>query len=107
VHGVAARVGPAETAVFGLRGEHYEVSIIAAWNGGDAEPHIAWARDYWQSLEPYATGAVYINTIGDEGEERVKAAYGPNYPRLAAIKHAYDPTNFFRVNQNIRPAPGP
>jgi hypothetical protein len=46
---------------------------------------------------------VYVNTVGDEGAARVRAAYGPNYDRLVALKNKYDPTNFFRMNQNIEP----
>ena len=55
-------------------------------------------------LHPYSAGGAYVNFMMDEGEDRVKASYRENYERLAAIKAKYDPTNFFRVNQNIRPA---
>ena len=103
VHGAAARIDPAATAVYALRGTHYSVSIISAWDAGDAAPHITWARDFWVALDPYATDGVYVNALGNEGEERVRAAYGPNYERLVAIKNHYDPTNFFRLNQNIKP----
>ena len=64
-----------------------------------------WAKDYWQAIHPYLSGGVYVNMIMDEGEEGVKAAYGANYTRLAQIKAKYDPTNFFRFNQNIVPKP--
>jgi FAD/FMN-containing dehydrogenase len=50
-----------------------------------------------------ASGGVYVNNLGDEGDERVRAAYGDNYPRLAALKRKYDPTNIFRLNQNVPP----
>jgi FAD/FMN-containing dehydrogenase len=57
-------------------------------------------------MRPFSTGGSYVNFLGDEGAERVRAAYTPSgYARLAAIKRTYDPTNFFRVNQNIPPAP--
>ncbi len=56
-------------------------------------------------MTPFSTGAVYVNDLEDEGEERVRAGYGANYQRLQATKQRYDPTNLFRVNQNIRPAP--
>ena len=56
-------------------------------------------------MRPYSTGGVYVNFLGEEGEDRVMAAYGPaKYGRLVALKNRYDPTNFFRLNQNIRPA---
>jgi hypothetical protein len=55
-------------------------------------------------MRPFSTGGVYANNLGEEGTERVAAAYGANYPRLLALKNKYDPTNFFRLNQNIDPA---
>jgi FAD/FMN-containing dehydrogenase len=63
----------------------------------------AWAKEYWNALHPYSAGGAYVNFMMDEGEERVRATYGKNYQRLAKIKKRYDPTNFFRVNQNIKP----
>ena len=54
-------------------------------------------------MRPFTTGAVYVNNLSDEGEERAKAAYGANYERLVNLKNKYDPTNFFRLNQNIKP----
>ena len=48
-------------------------------------------------------GGVYVNNLGDEGQDRVREAYGGNYERLVALKTRYDPTNFFRLNQNIKP----
>ena len=63
-----------------------------------------WAKDYWTAMHPYSAGGAYINFMIDEGEDRIRATYGKNYDRLARIKKRYDPTNFFRVNQNIKPA---
>ena len=62
-----------------------------------------WATAYYDALHPYGAGGAYINFMMEEGEDRIKATYGPNYDRLAAIKAKYDPDNFFRVNQNIPP----
>lgn len=85
----------------------------ATWNmviaGIDPEPDKAdavtrWARDYWEALHPFNPGGAYVNFMMEEGDERVEATYGPNYEGLARIKAKYDPDNFFRVNQNIRPA---
>jgi hypothetical protein len=61
-------------------------------------------RDYFAALQPFSTGGVYVNFLGDEGQDRVRASYGAGkIDRLAALKTRYDPTNFFRLNQNIRP----
>jgi hypothetical protein len=109
VHGAASRVSPTETA-FALREESYVISIVAAWEAGQAHLHKAWARTFWTAMHPFASSGVYVNFLGNEGEERVRAAYGVNYERLVALKNTYDPTNFFSLNQNIRPTvskPGP
>jgi FAD/FMN-containing dehydrogenase len=55
-------------------------------------------------MQPHLENAVYVNNLGDDGEHRVQAAYGPNYDRLAALKAKYDPTNLFRMNHNIPPS---
>jgi FAD/FMN-containing dehydrogenase len=62
-----------------------------------------WSVDYFEALHPYSAGGAYVNMMMDEGQERVRASYGDNYDRLAAIKADYDPANLFRVNQNIEP----
>jgi FAD/FMN-containing dehydrogenase len=64
----------------------------------------AWAKGYWEAVHPYNLGGAYVNFMMEEGEERIRATYGDNYDRLVAIKKKYDPANFFRVNQNIKPA---
>ena len=66
---------------------------------------VQWAKRYWEAMRPYGAGGAYVNfMMDDEGDARVRASYGDNYERLARIKASYDPENFFRVNQNIRPA---
>jgi FAD/FMN-containing dehydrogenase len=65
---------------------------------------IQWARDLFNATAPFATGSVYVNFMTEDDQDRVKAAYGNNYDRLARIKKTYDPTNLFRMNQNIKPA---
>jgi FAD/FMN-containing dehydrogenase len=102
VHGAASRVGPTETA-FAQRGESYVMNMIALWDEGEANTHIGWARTFWMAVEPFATSGVYVNYLGNEGEERIRASYGANYSRLVTLKNAYDPTNLFRMNQNIKP----
>jgi hypothetical protein len=64
----------------------------------------AWARDYWTALHPYSAGGAYVNFMMEEGDDRVRATYGANYGRLAKVKKKYDPSNLFRVNQNIQPS---
>ena len=70
----------------------------------NTEAITAWAKEYWEALHPHSAGGAYVNFMMEEGEDRVKATYGSNYERLTAIKQKYDPTNLFRVNQNIKPA---
>jgi FAD/FMN-containing dehydrogenase len=104
MHGAAARVG-AEATAFGHRHEQYDLLILASWaEAADSERNVTWARGLWETLQPYVEDAVYVNDLGEEGEERVRSAYGPTFPRLTALKKKYDPENLFRVNQNIRPA---
>jgi FAD binding domain/Berberine and berberine like len=102
VHGAASRVGPTETA-FALRGDSYVISIVAAWDDGEADRHIVWTRACWKALEPFTSSGVYVNFLGNEGEGQVRAAYGVNYERLVTLKNRYDPTNLFALNQNIKP----
>lgn len=101
--GAMNRVAAGATA-FGHRDSGFVVNIIGAWSEpGDNQRHIDWARGLFTALQPYARGA-YINFLGDEGQERVRSAYGSNYERLVALKNKYDPANLFRLNQNILPA---
>ena len=103
--GALGRVDEGETA-FSQRGAAHNVNINAIWTEEDpeAERHIAWARDFFDAMQPHAGGHVYLNFLGDEGGDRVRQAYGAeNYQRLVELKHAYDPTNLFRLNQNIAP----
>jgi len=58
------------------------------------------ARGYWEAVHPYNLVGAYVNFMMEEGEDRIRATYGDNYERLVTIKKKYDPTNFFRVNQN-------
>jgi FAD/FMN-containing dehydrogenase len=75
------------------------------WEGGDPDRHLRWVRRFADAMQGFAAGTVYVNYLGEEGDARVRAAYGPNYERLVTVKTQYDPTNLFRMNQNIRPRP--
>ena len=102
--GAVGRVEPGATA-FGSRSSGHIFNITGATDSVDGfEQERAWARDYGAALAPYQTG-VYVNFLMDEGPERVRIAYGATrYERLRALKRRYDPDNFFRLNQNIKPA---
>ena len=103
-HGAATRVGVSDTA-FPHRSEGYNFLILAEWmNPADNEGCTAWARETYDRMRPFFGDARYVNYLGDdETGESLAAAYGPNYRRLQQIKATYDPSNFFRMNQNIRP----
>jgi Berberine and berberine like len=104
VNGKVNRVGETDTA-FGHRDAVWSQVIV----GVDPDPAnrgkiTDWARGYYDALHPFGAGGAYLNFMMEEGEDRIRATYRGNYDRLAAIKAKYDPGNFFRVNQNIRPA---
>ncbi len=84
----------------------WNFNINAMWENADEDDdHVRWAQDFFAAMQPYSTGGVYVNFLGNEGADRVRAAYDPGkYERLVALKDRYDPTNFFRLNQNIRPS---
>jgi FAD/FMN-containing dehydrogenase len=103
--GALARVGEGDTA-FSQRDAAHNVNINAVWTEEDpnAERHIAWARDFFDAIQPHAGGRVYVNFLGEEGADRVRQAYGAEqYERLVSLKGRYDPTNFFSLNQNVEP----
>lgn len=101
----AVRRVSAEATAFGYRDAPFILNIVGLWKEAtETGRHIAWAREFFQAVQPYSTGNPYLNFLGDEGEGRVKAAYGgKKYARLVELKNKYDPANLFRLNQNIRP----
>lgn len=102
-HGAVTRVSIEATA-FSLRRRGFDVFICAPWQDADGQRRaLAWVRDLRQALHAHADG-VYVNNLQDEGQARVREAYGPNYARLSRVKAQYDPRNVFHVNQNILPA---
>ncbi|OBI80824.1 oxidoreductase [Mycobacterium asiaticum] len=104
IDGAVHRVGQTDTAF-----AHRDVTFSQVIAGVDPDPANAetlrrWSGDYWNATHPYSAGAAYVNFMMDEGQDRVRASYGPNYRRLTEIKAEYDPRNVFHINQNIRPA---
>jgi FAD/FMN-containing dehydrogenase len=104
IDGATHNVAPGETA-WRYRGSRYGQVIV----GVDPEPGkagdlAAWTQAYHDALHPHSAGGAYVNMLmHDEGAERVRASYGANYGRLVDVKRRYDPTNLFRINQNIAP----
>ena len=100
------RVTDSSTA-FGHRGWPYNFVVTSAWSDPkEAERNIAWTRGLFNAMRPFAAQGAYVNYLsGDEGVEGLKAAYGAKLSRLATLKAKFDPTNLFRMNQNIAPAP--
>ena len=104
IDGAVHRVGKHDTA-FSYRDAKWAEVIV----GVDPDPAngskiTKWCKDYFDDLHPYSAGGAYVNFMMDEGQDRVQASFRDNYTRLTTIKNKYDPTNVFRVNQNIRPA---
>jgi FAD/FMN-containing dehydrogenase len=103
LHGAVCQPSPTDCA-FAHRAPGWDFACASLWEDSVmAEPSTSWVRSFWDAIEPSCSG-VYVNTVMDEGAARVRAAYGPNYDRLVALKNKYDPTNFFRMNQNIEPS---
>jgi FAD/FMN-containing dehydrogenase len=103
VNGAAHKVGSDETA-WSYRDAEWSQVIV----GVDPAPAnrgmiTDWAKAYYDALHPYGAGGAYVNFMMEEGDDRIRATYRDNYDRLAAVKAKYDPENFFRVNQNIKP----
>jgi FAD binding domain/Berberine and berberine like len=104
MHGVASRIAPSDTA-FPHRAEQYDFLILSQWSDAtDSDRNIKWTRALFQEMQPHLEDSVYVNNLGDEGQGRVKAAYGQNYQRLVALKRTLDPDNLFRANHNIDPS---
>ncbi len=104
VNGAAQRVGKNETAYSFREALFAEVIVGVDPYPANSQTITDWCKGYYDALHPYSAGGAYVNFMMEEGQERVQACFRDNYGRLAAIKKKYDPTNFFRVNQNIHPA---
>jgi FAD/FMN-containing dehydrogenase len=104
IGGATARPAPG-SAAYAHRDAKFVMNVHGRWEDPvDDKLGIGWARDFFHAAAPFATGGVYVNFLTADEGDRVRAAYGPNYDRLAQVKRRYDPTNLFRMNQNIEPA---
>jgi len=105
--GNGVRKVPASETAYLDRDAHFIVSMDANWlDKSPGAEHIAWARRTFDRLQPFSTGGIYLNFLGEEGRDSdasVKQAFGANYQRLVDVKTKYDPKNLFRLNQNIKP----
>jgi FAD/FMN-containing dehydrogenase len=104
-HGAVSRIGIGDTA-FPHRAAGYNLVVLSEWmDPAITDRCVAWARDSYAAMSPFMASGRYVNYLdaSDEAGDPVAAAYGPNYRRLQQLKTKYDPTNFFHMNQNIRP----
>ena len=103
VGGAAGRVAVDATA-FPQRSSHFVMNVHARWREPKMDPEcIGWARQLFEAAKPHAAGTAYINFMPEDEVDRVEAAYGGNYRRLAEVKRRYDPQNLYRMNQNVTP----
>ena len=101
--GAMSRVDPEATA-FPHRRAPFAFHIMAGWADPDQDGEVmSWAQAFHEAMAPFSTGGVYVNLLGNGEAERVRAAYGANYERLATVKRKWDPENLFRMNHNIPP----
>ncbi len=102
--GATARPAP-DSAAYAHRDAMFVMNFHGRWEDpSDDARCIRWARDFFNASAPFASGGVYVNFLTADETSRVRAAYGPNYDRLAQVKRRYDPGNLFRLNQNVKPA---
>ena len=102
--GAMAR-GPADRTAFGHREDQFAANLISGWDDpAQTEANIAWTRQLARDLEPFGAGGEYINELGPtDSADHIRASFGANYARLAALKEQWDPTNLFRYTQNLTP----
>lgn len=101
--GAVQRIGAEDTAYSHRDAKFVHIIAATSPDPADMPQGTDWARRYWQALHPHATGGAYVNFLTDDGPDPVRLSYGQNFARLVALKNKYDPTNLFRLNQNIKP----
>ena len=103
IDGACHRIASDATA-FGHRDANWSMVILSAWEDpADDQANIKWVRDYSAAIAPHSQEGGYVNFMGEDDDNRVRANYGANYDRLVEVKRKYDPTNVFHTNQNIVP----
>ena len=103
IGGQTARVAP-DAMAYSSRDAKYVMNVHGRWeSAAEDERGVAWAREFFKKAEPFASGGAYINFLTQDETDRIAFAYGPAFTRLSALKKKFDPTNFFRMNQNIKP----
>ena len=99
------RVPDSATALGWRVSGNWALHVLGMWQNPEETPrHIEWVRALSNAMRPWAQSGAYLNYLMDEGDQRIRDSFGPNYARIAALKKKYDPTNLFRMNQNIKPA---
>jgi len=102
-HGAVTRVGPTDTAV-PHRAEGWNLLLPSEWmDPADTEANISWTKDTFAALSEHFGGGRWLNYLGDDQDDAISAAYGPNYERLVEVKRRHDPDNAFHLNHNIVP----
>ena len=109
IHQLGGMISNAEegSTAYSNRDARYAMNIVSGWEDpSEDEKNIGWSRDLFNAMKRFSSGAAYLNFLGEEGQDRVRAAYGEEkYKKLAELKKKYDPSNFFHMNQNIKPGP--
>ena len=102
-HGAVTRIGPTDTAV-PHRTEGWNLLLPSEWmDSADTEANIAWTKDSFAALSEHFSGGRWLNYLGDDQDDAITSAYGPNYDRLVEVKRRHDPDNVFHLNHNIVP----
>ena len=103
IGGQTTRVAP-EAMAYSSRDANYVMNVHARWESAEEDEQcIAWARDFFAKSKPFASGGAYVNFLTEDETDRIAFVYGAAYKRLVDLKKKYDPTNLFRMNQNIKP----
>ncbi|HXF23153.1 MAG TPA: BBE domain-containing protein, partial [Gemmatimonadaceae bacterium] len=104
VGGQTGRVAP-EAMAYANRDANYVMNVHGRWESPSEDAGgIEWARGFFAKAQPFASDGAYINFLTQDETDRIAFAYGPTFKRLVEIKKKYDPTNLFRMNQNIKPS---